>query len=102
ATQAAALAGYAKEWARNQGYRLLKNPLVLDRIAELRKAQRIAYALERDTILDKLEALFFDALADRNHSAAVASLRLQATLGGLFANAAPRAARPAAHDEDGE
>jgi len=84
ATHAAALAGYAEASLRNQAYRLLRNPLVLDRVASIRAERNVRYVLEPDTLHDKLEALFFDAIADRNHTAAIAALRLQAGLGGLL------------------
>jgi hypothetical protein len=83
AIRAAVLAGYAESNADSYGPRLLKNPLVLDRIAALRSAKGIHYTLDRDTMHDKLEAVFFDALGERNHAAAVAALRLQALLGGM-------------------
>jgi phage terminase small subunit len=83
ATRAAVLAGYSEDSAYNQGHRLLKNPLVLDRIAALRAERKLSYVLQPDTLQDKLEAVFFDALAERNHSAAVAALRLQAGLARL-------------------
>ena len=88
ATRAAALAGYAKDNAANQGHRLLKNPFVLDRVAELRAASGVAYVVQRDTMHDKLEAVFFEALSERNHAAAVAALRLQASLAGMTVRAA--------------
>lgn len=95
ALRAAILAGYAESNADSYGPRLLKNPLVLERIAALRAQRGIRYTLDRDTIHDKLEAVFFDALGERNHGSAVAALRLQALLGGLAPRAAPaqRAAR---------
>ena len=83
--------------AANPGYRLLKNPLVLDRIARLRAEQNLHYVVEPDTIHDKLEAVFFEALAERNHAAAVAALRLQAGLARLPTRLA--APRP---DDEGE
>ncbi|HEY7610940.1 MAG TPA: terminase small subunit [Alphaproteobacteria bacterium] len=83
AARAAVLAGYAEENATNHGSRLLKNPIVLARIAALRAERNLRYVLEPDTLQDKLEAVFFDALTDRNHAAAVAALRLQAGLGRL-------------------
>lgn len=93
AARAAALAGYAADHAANQGYRLLKNPLVLDRIAEWRAANGVRYVVEPDTLHDKLEAVFFEALSEGNHAAAIAALRLQAGLAGLPAR--PRGARAA-------
>jgi hypothetical protein len=94
ATRAAVLAGYSEDSAHNQGHRLLKNPLVLARIAALRAERKLSYVIEPDTLQDKLEAVFFDALSDRNHSAAVAALRLQAGLARL-------PTRPAAAPEAG-
>lgn len=95
ATRAAALAGYAKDNAANQGHRLLKNPFVLDRVAQLRAESGVPYVVQRDTMHDKLEAVFFDALSDRNHAAAVAALRLQASLAGMTARAAATPQSPA-------
>lgn len=88
AVRAAVLAGYAESNADSYGPRLLKNPLVLERIAKLRHDGRLHYVVERDTMHDKIEAVFFDALGDRNHTAAVAALRLQAGLAGLSIRAA--------------
>ena len=99
AVRAAVLAGFAESNADSYGPKLLKNPVVLERIAALRAAKNIRYTLERDTMHDKLEAVFFEALGDRNHAAAVSALRLQAALGGL----APRpAAAKAAVKERGQ
>jgi phage terminase small subunit len=87
--RAAILAGYSEENAAPYGSRLLKNPLVLDRIARLRAEKHLHYVVERDTVHDKLEAVFFEALGERNHAAAVAALRLQANLAGILTRAAP-------------
>lgn len=92
ATRAAILAGYAEQSADSYGPKLLKNPLVLERIAALRAAKNVRYTIERDTLHDKLEAVFFEALGGRSFSAAVAALRMQAQLGGL-------ALRPAAGEK---
>lgn len=105
-TRAAILAGFSEENAAAYGSRLLRNPLVLDRIARLRAAEKIEYVVERDTVHDKLEAVFFEALGERNHAAAVAALRLQAGLAGLLALPKPRgetpgAARPKAKKSQG-
>ena len=96
ATRAAVLAGYSEDNASGYGSRLLKNPLILDRIAAFRAAERIHYVLERDTVHDKLEALFFDALGHRNHAAAVSALKLQAALAGMFQRQPAEAAEPQA------
>jgi len=87
ATRAAILAGYSEDNAAPYGSRLLNNPLVLDRIAKVRAEQQIRYVVERDTVHDKLEAVFFGALGERNHAAAVAALRLQVALAGLLGRA---------------
>jgi hypothetical protein len=101
AAHAAVLAGYGEDNARAQGSRLLKNPIVLARIAALRAERGLTYALDADTLHDKLEAVFFDALSSSNHGAAVSALRLQAGLARLpmravervhESTAAPRAA----------
>ena len=57
---------------------------MLVRIAELRAERGARYEFERDPMHDKLEALYADAMENRNHSAAVAAVRLQAKLGGLL------------------
>jgi phage terminase small subunit len=85
ATRAAVLAGFSKENAAAYGSRLLNNALVLDRIARHRAEQGIEYVLERDTVHDKLEALFSAAFDDRDYAAAASALRLQTALAGLLA-----------------
>ncbi len=102
ATRAAALAGFSEESAASRGSRLLKSPLVLERIAELRSERKLHYVIERDTLHDKLEAVFFEALDQRNHAAAISALRLQAGLAGLMLRPAqprPGEASPAKADE---
>ncbi len=96
-TRAAILAGYSEENAAPYGSRLIKNPLVLDRIAQLRAERGIHYVVERDTLHDKLEAVFFEALGDRNQAAAVAALRLQAVLAGMVGR--PASSESAGGDE---
>ncbi len=91
ATRAAVLAGYEEDKAASQGSRLLKNPLVLTRIAALRAERNLRHVLDADAIQDKLEAVFFEALGDRDHSAAVSALRLQAGLARLPTRPAPAA-----------
>jgi phage terminase small subunit len=100
AMRAAVLAGYSEESADTYGPRLLRNPLVLDRIAKLRQERHVRYVVERDTLHDKLEAVFFGALAERNHAAAVSALRLQAALGGLSLRPGGAAAAADATDDE--
>jgi len=83
AAHAALLAGYGEESARNQGARLLKNPLVLARIEALRAERGVHHTLEAGTLQDKIESVFVDALTANHHAAAVAALRLQAGLARL-------------------
>jgi len=90
ATRAAMLAGYATQSAANQGWKLLRHPLVLARLAELRAKENLRYEIEPDTVHDKLEAVFFEALESGSHAAAIAALKLQVALGGLLEK--PRAA----------
>lgn len=84
ATRAAVLAGYAERSAYNQGHRLLQQSEVLERIAELRAERNLRYVVERDTALDKLEAVFQGAFNDGALLPALAALRLQAQLAGLL------------------
>lgn len=84
ATRAAVMAGYAERSAYNQGHRLLKQAEVLERIAALRAERDIRYAIQRDTMFDKLDGVFLNALGDRALAPAIAALRLQAQLAGLL------------------
>jgi hypothetical protein len=97
ATRAAVLAGYAERTAYKQGHRQLQQAEVLERIAELRAARNLTYVLERDTMHDKLEGVFWQALVQRDYAPAIAAVRVQATLAGLLPGAriGGRAARPA-------
>jgi phage terminase small subunit len=92
AAHAALLAGYEEENARKHGSRLLKNPRILARIEALRAGRGGRHALEADTLQDKLESVFVDALTANHHAAAVAALRLQAGLARLLT-------RPVTRDE---
>jgi len=97
ATRAAMLAGYSTQSAASRGWKLLRHPLVLARLAELRAKENLRYRIEPDTVHDKLEAVFFEALESGSHAAAIAALKLQATLGGLLDK--PRAAARAGEKE---
>jgi hypothetical protein len=84
ATRAAVLAGYAERSAYNQGHRLLHQSAILERIAELRAERSLRYVIERDTSLDKLEAVFQSAFGSCDFAPALAALRFQAQLAGLL------------------
>lgn len=111
-TRAAVMAGYAESGADVQASRLLGNARVLQKISTLRRAHALSYALDRDTMLDKLECFFDDAMKAQSHSAALRALLAQAELSGLLthrhkaaerAEARARAASaPPAPDKVGE
>jgi hypothetical protein len=83
-TRAAIVAGYAESGAKVQAHRLLTNANVLQKISALRRAHALSYTLDRDTMLDKLEAFFEDAMKGESYSAALRALLAQAELGGLL------------------
>src|SRR5688572_18753139 len=83
-TRAAIMAGYAESGADVQASRLLGNARVLQKISALRRAHALSYALDRDTMLDKLEAFFDDAMKGQSFSAALRALLARAELSGLL------------------
>jgi hypothetical protein len=83
-TRAAIVAGYAESGAKVQAHRLLTNANVLQKISALRRAHALSYTLDRDTMLDKLEAFFEEAMKGESYSAALRALLAQAELGGLL------------------
>lgn len=83
-TRAAIMAGYAESGAGQEAHRLLKNADILQKISSLRRAHAISYALDRDTMLDKLEAFFEDAMRGQSYSAALRALLAQAELSGIM------------------
>jgi MoxR-like ATPase len=84
AARAAMLAGYSSQSAGNRGWKLLRHPLVLARLAEIRAQEKLRYEIEPDTVHDKLETVFFEAIESGNLGAAVTALRLQVALAGLL------------------
>jgi hypothetical protein len=83
-TRAAIMAGYSARSAENQASRMMRNDEVLQKISALRRAHALSYALDRDTMLDKLEAFFDDAMKGQSFSAALRALLAQAELSGLL------------------
>jgi hypothetical protein len=83
-TRAAIVAGYAESGAKVQAHRLLTNANVLQKISALRRAHALSYTLDRDTMLDKLEAFFEEAMKGESYSAALRALLAQAEIGGLL------------------
>ena len=82
ATDAAARAGYASEWARNQGYRLMRQPRIQARVAEIRSGLARAYCLDAGVLLGKLEAVYQRAIGNLDFHAAARCVEIQARIAG--------------------
>lgn len=96
AGEAAQEAGYTFEHRYQQGYRLLQRADISQRIAELRAAVAERECVRVEALLTKLETSYRQALKDRNSTAAVRVIELQAKLAGLIGGRAPL--RPAMLD----
>lgn len=81
--KAARLAGYAPAAARRQATRLLKHPLVIRRIYELRDVRGKDHQVRRDTIIDQAEAVFEAAMEKADYYAAMQALTMKARLAGF-------------------
>jgi crotonobetainyl-CoA:carnitine CoA-transferase CaiB-like acyl-CoA transferase len=92
AAVAAKAAGYAPQSARNAGYRLLRDPRILKRIAEIQVETADAHCRDMDVLLGKLENVYRRAIDDHHFSAAARAVELQAKLSGLVPKTAPRTA----------
>lgn len=88
AGKAARLAGYSPATARQQASRLLKHPLVIRRIHDLRDVRGADHQVRRDTIIDQAEAVFEAAMDKGDYYAAMQALTMKARLAG-FANYLP-------------
>ena len=82
AADAASKAGYAYEWARNQGYRLMRQPRIQARVAEIRSGLASAYCLDAGVLLGKLEAVYQRAVCEHNFHAAARCVEIQARIAG--------------------
>jgi hypothetical protein len=80
AARAARAAGYAKATADKQASRLLKHPLIMRRILELRRKRQLEQAYRRETLLDKFDVVFAAAIERNEFYAAVQALTMQARL----------------------
>ena len=80
ARRAAREAGYAESTADKQASRLLKHPLIMRRILELRRKRQLEAAYRRETLLDKFDAVFAEAIERREFYAAIQALTMQARL----------------------
>lgn len=83
AAKAARLAGYSPAAAAHQASRLLKHPLIVRRIYELRDIKGKEFQVRRDSIIDQAEAVFESAMARFDHYAAMQALTMKARLAGF-------------------
>ncbi|MCW5773325.1 MAG: terminase small subunit [Rhodospirillaceae bacterium] len=81
--KAARLAGYAPDTARQQASRLLKHPLIVRRLHDLRAVRGKDYQVRRDTLIDQAEAVFEAAMEKNDHYAAMQALTMKARLAGF-------------------
>ena len=82
ATYAARAAKYSPQSSGNQGYRLMRQPRIRARIAEIRRGLARAYAVDAEVLLGKLEALYQRANEDHQFHAAVRAVEAQARIAG--------------------
>ena len=88
ATYAARAAGYAPQSCKNQGYRLMRQPRIIARIAAIRRGLARDYALDAQVLLGKLEALYQRAVEDHHFHTGVRAVELQARIAGHVAGRA--------------
>jgi len=77
---AARIAGYAPLTARQQGHRLLKDPRITRRIADIQAAMARDSCRATDVLLGKLETIYRQALESHNFPAAARAVEIQARL----------------------
>jgi hypothetical protein len=82
ATTAAVAAGYAPEWAKSAGYRLIRHPRVAARIAEIEAEAARLHSPGDDVLIGKLETVYRRAIVDHQFHAAARAVHLQAKLRG--------------------
>ncbi len=83
ASYAACDAGYAGASSKNQGYRLMRQPRIRARIADIRRELARAYALDAQVLLGKLESLYQRANEDHHFHAAVRAVEAQARIAAM-------------------
>ncbi|MCW5700070.1 MAG: terminase small subunit [Rhodospirillales bacterium] len=83
AAAAARYAGYAPQSCRTTAYKLLREPAVQARIAELQAEDARQVGRETETIIGKLESVFRLAVEYHHFSSAVRILEMQAKLAGI-------------------
>jgi len=100
-TTAARAAGYAPKSASNAGYRLIRHPRIVERIAEIEAEKGEAACADRDVLLGKLETVFRRAIVDHHFATAARAVDLQARLRGFIGpNAALANTHPDRVDEN--
>lgn len=88
ASIAARSAGYAPQSSRNAGFRLLRQPRILDRIVALQSEMAERHCRDASALLGKLEVVYRRAVDNHQFSAAARAIELQAKL------ATPAGTRP--------
>lgn len=83
AAAAARHAGYAPQSCRTSAYRLLREPAVQARIAELQAEDARQVGDQTETLVGKLESVFRLAVEYHHFSAAVRIVEMQAKLSGI-------------------
>jgi phage terminase small subunit len=94
ATAAAKAAGYLPESARNAGYRLLRHPRIVERIASIQGEMGLSQCQRVEVLVGKLETVYRRAVASQNLSAAARAVELQAKLSGWVATRATGSSTP--------
>jgi phage terminase small subunit len=89
-TDAARLAGYAWDSARQTGSRLMKEPQIAARVADLTHANENQRQGELDELVSGLKRLMIDTMARRNDFAALRAIDMIARLRGLIPTTAKR------------
>ena len=101
AAAAARSAGYTPEWSNNTGYRLIRHPRIMRRIAEIEAETGEAHCDTRDVLLGKLETVYRHAIVDHHFSTAARAVDLQARLRGFTGPSAAAANEGAGRVGDG-
>jgi hypothetical protein len=99
ASVAARDAGYSGRSAKNQGYRLIRQPRIRARVADIRRGLAAAYGLDADILLGKLEAVYQRAVEDHHFHAATRAVEVQARIAGHVAGRGRLIARPPDDDQ---
>ncbi len=89
-TDAARLAGYAWDSARQTGSRLMKEPHVAARVAAIAHARENQRQGELDELVAGLKRLMIDTMARQNDFAALRAIDMIARLRGLIPTTAKR------------